>query len=86
MRFRGPDFPALSFRGTHPHADPYARGVFFGLSYVHGQDHFVRAILEGVAFSQLDCLSLMNEVGVNTDKVDAFWRRSKKQIMEADHS
>ncbi len=55
-----------------PHADPHARGVFFGISYVHGQDHFVRAILEGVAFSQYDCLRLMQQVGVKSDKVILF--------------
>ena len=55
-----------------PYADPYARGVFFGISYVHGQDHFVRSILEGVAFSQLDCLNLMDEAGIKSDKVVLF--------------
>ncbi|MBA7586803.1 Xylulose kinase [subsurface metagenome] len=60
--------PYLSGERT-PHADPYARGVFLGLSYLHTQDHFVRSIMEGVAFSQLDCLSLMRKVGVESDRV-----------------
>jgi xylulokinase len=63
--------PYLSGERT-PYADPHARGVFFGISYVHGQDHFVRAILEGVAFSQYDCLRLMNEAGIRSDKVVVF--------------
>jgi len=37
--------PYLSGERT-PHADPYARGIFFGLSYLHNQDHFVRSIME----------------------------------------
>ncbi len=63
--------PYLSGERT-PYADPYARGVFFGLSYIHGQDHFVRSIMEGVAFSQLDCLELAREVGIDSSKIILF--------------
>jgi len=63
--------PYLSGERT-PYADPNARGVFFGLSYVHGQDHFIRAILEGVAFSQFDCLKLMYDSGIKSEKVVLF--------------
>ena len=31
--------------------DPHARGVFFGVSSRHGRPHFLRAVLEGVAYS-----------------------------------
>ncbi len=71
--------PYLSGERT-PHGDPYARGVFFGLSYIHGQDHFVRSIMEGVAFSQLDCLSLMKEVGITSDKVVLFGGGAKSKV------
>ncbi len=63
--------PYLSGERT-PYADPYARGVFFGLSYIHGQDHFVRSIMEGVAFSQLDCLELAREIGIDSSKIILF--------------
>jgi xylulokinase len=33
-----------------PHADPYARGVFFGLSVTHGKGDMARAVMEGVTF------------------------------------
>ena len=71
--------PYLSGERT-PYADPNARGVFFGLSYVHGQDHFVRAILEGVAFSQFDCLRLMNETGIRSDKVILFGGGARSRL------
>jgi len=71
--------PYLSGERT-PHADPYARGVFFGLSYLHTQDHFVRSIMEGVAFSQLDCLSLMRQVGIVSDKVVLFGGGAKSGV------
>ncbi|MBN1298077.1 MAG: xylulokinase [Actinobacteria bacterium] len=71
--------PYLSGERT-PYADPFARGVFFGLSYIHGQDHFVRAILEGVAFSQYDCLRLMGETGIKSDKVILFGGGAKSKL------
>jgi xylulokinase len=55
--------PYLSGERT-PHADPDARGVFFGLSLRHGQAHLTRAVLEGVAFSLRDLLTLMSDLGV----------------------
>ena len=71
--------PYLSGERT-PYADPNSRGVFFGLSYLHGQDHFVRAILEGVAFSQFDCLSLMKEVGITSGKVVLFGGGARSKL------
>ncbi len=60
--------PYLSGERT-PYADPYARGVFFGISYRHNPDYFIRSIMEGVAFSQLDCLSLMKELDIKSDNI-----------------
>ncbi|MBE3115345.1 MAG: xylulokinase [Actinobacteria bacterium] len=63
--------PYLSGERT-PYSDPNARGVFFGISYLHGPDHFARSIMEGVAFSQLDCLSLIRELNINSDRIILF--------------
>ena len=63
-----------------PYADAYARGVFFGMSYMHTQDHFVRSIMEGVAFSQLDCLNLMRELGINSEKIVLIGGGSRSKI------
>ncbi len=71
--------PYLSGERT-PHADPYARGVFFGISYIHTQDHFVRSIMEGVAFSQLDCLDIMRKLGITSDKIVLFGGGAKSKI------
>ncbi|MGM0367507.1 MAG: xylulokinase [Actinomycetota bacterium] len=71
--------PYLSGERT-PHGDPYARGIFFGLSYVHGQDHFVRAVMEGVSFSQLDCLALIRAQNISSDKVVMFGGGAKSKI------
>lgn len=45
--------PYLSGERT-PHNDPYARGVFFGLSHTTERADMTRAVLEGVAFAFAD--------------------------------
>jgi xylulokinase len=47
-----------------PHPDPDARGVFFGLSGIHERANLIRAVMEGVAFSQLECVEVFREMGV----------------------
>ena len=47
-----------------PHPDPLCRGVFFGLSARHTRAHMIRAVLEGVAYSQRECLDVFREMGV----------------------
>jgi xylulokinase len=55
--------PYLSGERT-PHADPNARGVFFGLHHRHERAHLTRAVLEGVAFGLRQSLDLMRAQGV----------------------
>jgi len=47
-----------------PHPDPDCRGVFFGLSAKHGRAHLTRAVMEGVAYSQKECVDVFAEMGV----------------------
>jgi xylulokinase len=47
-----------------PHLDPEARGALVGLTASHGRAHIVRAILEGVAFSLKDTMTIFAEIGV----------------------
>ncbi|HZP17919.1 MAG TPA: FGGY-family carbohydrate kinase, partial [Terriglobales bacterium] len=47
-----------------PHLDPNARGTLTGLAASHTRAHVVRAVLEGVAFSLKDTLSLFAEMKV----------------------
>lgn len=53
--------PYLSGERT-PHADPYARGVFFGVTLRHQREHFIRSVMEGVAFGLKDSIVLMNDM------------------------
>lgn len=47
-----------------PLLDANARGVFFGLSGVHTRRDMLRAVMEGVVYSQRDCLDVLQGMGV----------------------
>jgi xylulokinase len=47
-----------------PHLDPNARAAFVGVTASHTEGHFIRAILEGVAYSMRDTLTLFAELRV----------------------
>lgn len=47
-----------------PHANPSLRGSFLGVSAGHTKAHFVRAVMEGVALSLLDCITYLKDKGV----------------------
>jgi xylulokinase len=74
-----------------PYSDAHARGVFFGISYLHTSSHFVRSIMEGVAFSQRDCLEIAKELGAKHDKViltgggsrSKVWRQIMADILNS---
>jgi xylulokinase len=71
-----------------PHADPFARGVFFGLSLRDGRAHMARAVLEGVTFSLRECLDLLCTLGQSCARVrvsgggsrSAFWRQMMADV------
>ena len=66
-----------------PLLDPDARGVFFGLSGIHGRPDLLRAVMEGVVFSQRNCLDIFREMHVPVGEImatgggarSALWRR-----------
>ncbi|MGA2534653.1 MAG: xylulokinase [Terracidiphilus sp.] len=47
-----------------PHLDPEVRAAFAGISTGHTAAHFVRAVLEGVAYSLEDTFTLFAELGI----------------------
>lgn len=75
-----------------PHLDPYARGVFFGLSAKHTKAHMIRAVMEGVVFSLKDCLEIIKEMGVSITQVRAsggggkspLWRQMQADVFGCD--
>jgi xylulokinase len=71
-----------------PHANPDARGVFFGLSLRHAKAHMARAVLEGVTFSLRECLDLLCGMGQSCARVrvsgggsrSAFWQQMMADV------
>lgn len=74
--------PYLSGERT-PHADPFARGAFVGLTLRHRRSHLIRAVLEGVAFGLRDALEIIRGMGIGITQVrasgggarSALWRQ-----------
>jgi xylulokinase len=64
----------------HPHTDPDARGVFFGIHPGHTKAHFIRAILEGVAYSFRDCLEVIRELGTDIHEIRATGGGAKSEL------
>jgi xylulokinase len=66
-----------------PHLDPTARGGWVGLTNRHTRADLIRSVLEGVSFSQKDCLDIIEEIGVAVQSVrlsgggakSQFWRQ-----------
>lgn len=63
-----------------PHLDPFARGVFFGLTLSHNHIHMARAIMEGVVFALRDSLEIFKALGIKTDKVIASGGGAKSKL------
>src|ERR1700678_2677601 len=71
-----------------PHLDPEARAAFVGITASHTQGHFVRAILEGVAYSLRDTFTLFEELGVPIKAIrlggggarGALWRQIQADV------
>jgi xylulokinase len=72
-----------------PHLDATARGGWIGLTARHTRADLVRALIEGVSYSQRDCLNIIEGLGVNIDSVRAsgggatssFWRQLLADIL-----
>jgi len=72
-----------------PHLDPIARGGWIGLMAGHTRADLVRAVIEGVSYSQRDCLDIVESLGVPVNSVrasgggakSAFWRQLLADIL-----
>jgi xylulokinase len=52
-----------------PHLDTNARAAFVGITASHTRAHFLRAVLEGVAFSLEDSFTLFAELGIPVERI-----------------
>jgi xylulokinase len=54
-----------------PHLDATARGGWIGLTNSHRRADLIRAVIEGVSYSQRDCLDIVAGLGVPLSSVRA---------------
>ncbi|ADQ41498.1 xylulokinase [Caldicellulosiruptor acetigenus I77R1B] len=75
-----------------PILDPYAKGIFFGITAKHTRREFIRAVMEGVVFSLKNCLDILYEMGIEVKEVrvsgggakSKLWRQMQADIFEMD--
>lgn len=71
-----------------PHLDPNARAALVGLTASHTRGHIIRAILEGVAFSLRDTLTIFGEMHVPVETIrlggggarSTLWRQIQADV------
>ena len=71
-----------------PHLDPEVRAAFAGISTIHTGAHFVRAVLEGVAYSLQDTFTLFATLGIPVTGIrlggggarGSLWRRIQASV------
>ncbi len=73
-----------------PHLDAAARGGWIGLTASHTRADLIRSLIEGVCYSQRDCLEIIESLGVTVSSVrasgggarSAFWRGLLASILD----
>jgi xylulokinase len=71
-----------------PYLDPLARGALVGISATHTRAHVIRAILEGVAFSLRDTLTIFAELKIPVESIrlsgggarGSLWRQIQADV------
>ena len=74
-----------------PHADPYARGCFIGLTLATDRGRMTRAVMEGVCYSIRESIDIFRELGVPVEEIRAsggdakspFWRQIQADVFGA---
>jgi xylulokinase len=73
-----------------PHLDATARGGWIGITARHTRADLIRSVIEGVSYSQKDCLEIIEQLGalVNSVRISggggksAFWRQVLADILQ----
>jgi len=74
-----------------PHFDPFARGVFFGISLKTDLSSLARAVIEGVSFGLKDSVEIMKQCHIKIDKFylsgggarSKFWFQLLADLLQA---
>src|SRR5205823_9899087 len=52
-----------------PHLDATARGGWIGITARHTRADLIRSVIEGVSYSQKDCLEIIEQLGATVNSV-----------------
>jgi xylulokinase len=71
-----------------PHLDAEARAAFVGITASHTRAHFIRAVMEGVAYSLRDTFTIFSELGIPVTSIrlggggarGALWRQIQADV------
>lgn len=73
-----------------PYADPMLCGSFTGIRATHKRAHFTRAVLEGVCYSLLDSMAVLDKLGIEHSNIAAaigggtkgeLWRQMTADVL-----
>ena len=75
-----------------PHADPFARAAWIGLSLRHGRSHLIRSVIEGATYAMRDCLEIIKELKIPVREIrvsgggarSEFWRQIQADVFGQD--
>ena len=63
-----------------PEVNPSVKGVFFGAGLDTGKSHFIRSILEGVAYMLRENVEMLEDMGVRVDEIRSLGGGSKSVL------
>ncbi len=72
-----------------PHADPYARGAWIGLTPRHTRRHMVRSVLEGISYGMKDSFEIIRGMRIPIGQIrisgggarNDFWRQMMADVL-----
>ena len=74
-----------------PHADPFARGGWIGVTARTGRNELIRSVMEGATFAMNDALTIFRQRGIRPREIrlsgggarSGFWRQMQADIYGA---
>ncbi len=63
-----------------PESNPKAKGVFYGFTLHHGRPHFVRAIMEAIAFAIRRNLDVLEDLGIPVGEIRSLGGGSRSRL------
>jgi len=72
--------PHLQGAMAPPEPNPKAKGVFYGFTLHHGKPHFIRSIMEAVAFELKKTIDLLEDLGIKVTEIRSLGGGSKSSL------